>query len=182
VLDRTSTPSLPCSAVVAVTTEPTGRDHNPLDYDQWICEPETVGYEELPLLAEVHRMVGKAVALAGGSVPPVGSTAWWSAGPVSRIAGLLVLAEARLVDDPDALVAEQLKAVSVAISGALDWSANAYRLIFEAPGQIALRRAVAATPIRCAHRGCLVVVSVEHPLPDDWSVVQCFRHGKQDTA
>jgi hypothetical protein len=78
-------------------------------------------YDELMLLAEVHRLVGKVIELAGGSVPPVGTPAWWSAEPTSRIAGLLVLAEARLIDDPQRLAAEQLKAASVAISGTLDW-------------------------------------------------------------
>jgi hypothetical protein len=63
-----STPPLPGSAVVAVTTaEPTRdqEDHDPLHYDQWICEPEMVGYEELPLLAEVHRLVDTVIEQAG---------------------------------------------------------------------------------------------------------------------
>lgn len=30
-------------------------------------------YDELMLLAEVHRLVGKVIELAGGSVPPVGT-------------------------------------------------------------------------------------------------------------
>jgi hypothetical protein len=134
---------------------------------------------------EVRRLVEpivRSARLRHRSLPSVGSAAWWSSPDDVRLATILLLGESYIMYSPADAAAAQLKAVSVAISGALDWSANAYRLIFEAPGQIALRRAVAATPIRCAHRGCLVVVSVEHPLPDDWSVVQCFRHGKQDTA
>jgi hypothetical protein len=117
-------------AVVVVMTDELTRDqqdHNPLDYDCCICEPDTVGYEELVLLAEVHRIVSEAIKGAGGSVPPVGSPAWWSADPASRIAGLLVLCEARLVDDPHRIAAEQLRDVSLAISGAMDWRAFANR-------------------------------------------------------
>ncbi len=104
-------------------TEPTKdqQDHDPLAYDQQICEPETVRYEELPLLVEVHRLVGRAVEMAGGPVPPVGSPQWWSAAPMARLAGLLVLAERYLLDDPHRIAADQLKAVSLAISGAMDW-------------------------------------------------------------
>jgi hypothetical protein len=85
-------------------------------------------YEDVELLAEVHRLVGEVIKLAGGSVPAVGSPAWWSAGPMVRIASLLLLAESRLLDDdPHALAADQLKAVSLAISGALDWREFANR-------------------------------------------------------
>jgi hypothetical protein len=84
-------------------------------------------YEEFLLLAEVHRLVTKGIAEAGGLVPPVGSSAWWSAPDTGKVAGLLVLSEARLINDPHALAAEQLKAVSLAISGALDWREFANR-------------------------------------------------------
>jgi len=84
--------------------------------------PDTVGYEELRLLAEVYRLVDKAVALAGGSVPPVGSPAWWAAKPQARIASLLVLAEAYLVTEPH-LIARMIKDASVAISSSENWSA-----------------------------------------------------------
>jgi hypothetical protein len=84
----------------------TGLDH--LDYD------------DVELLAEVHRIVSEVRELAG-SLPRVGSPQWWAAEPIARIAGLLVLAEARLVDDPHQLAAEQLKAVSIATSGGMDW-------------------------------------------------------------
>jgi hypothetical protein len=87
-------------------------------------------YDELLLLAEVHRITREAIKLAGGSVSAVGSPAWWSAGPMVRIASLLVLAESRLLDDdPHALAADQLKAVSLAISGGMDWRTFANRQV-----------------------------------------------------
>lgn len=104
-LGGASRPSLQ-AAVVAVTAV---EQHGPLDYD------------DEQLRDEVHQLVSKAVALAGGSAPAVGTPAWRSAEPLPRIAGLLVLAEARLIDDPELIAAEQLRAVSMAISGALDW-------------------------------------------------------------
>ncbi len=86
-----------------------------------VLDVPAIDYDEIQMLAEVHRMTSKVIELAGGSVPPVGSPQWWSAEPITRIAGLLVLAEARLIDDPHQLAAEQIKAVSVAISGGMDW-------------------------------------------------------------
>jgi hypothetical protein len=82
-------------------TEP-ARDHpetHPLDYDWLICEPDPIGPERSALVTEVHRLIDKAIGLAG----------------------LLVLAERYLLDDPHQLAAKQLKAVSLAISGAIDW-------------------------------------------------------------
>lgn len=98
-------------------------------------------YDELALLAEVHQFVSKATALAGGSAPAAGSPQWWSAEPQARLAGLLVLAERYLLEDPHRLAAEQLKAVSLAISGALDWSAFANRPSFGSHAEIVARRA-----------------------------------------
>jgi hypothetical protein len=86
-------------------------------------------YDELRLLAEVHKLTGEVIKLAGGSVPPVGSAAWWSAPDAAKVAGLLVLAESRLLDDPHQLAAEQLREVSIAISGAMDWRRFADRHI-----------------------------------------------------
>ncbi len=140
-LGGTVAPALPCS-VGATVSEPTRdqQDHDPLEYDRWICEPEAIGYEDLPLFAEVHRLVGRAVELAGGSVPAVGSPQWWSAEPVARLAGLLVLAEHHLLADPERIAAEQLRAVSVAISGGMDWSGAAHRLVFDSYAKVAARR------------------------------------------
>jgi hypothetical protein len=78
-------------------------------------------YDELLLLAEVHRITSKVIKLAGGSVPALGSPDWRSAREAAKVAGLLVLAEARLMDDPRQVASEQLRAVSVAISGGMDW-------------------------------------------------------------
>lgn len=97
-------------------------------------------YDDVEALGEVHRLVTKVIKLAGGSVPPVGSAAWWSAPDAAKVASLLVLAEARLIDDPHRIAAEQLREVSKAISGGLDWSAAAHRLAYERPGVLAARR------------------------------------------
>jgi hypothetical protein len=136
------------------------------------------------LHTEVRRLVDAAVRLARlrhRALPAVGSAAWWSAPDDVRLATILVLGESYVIRGPAEAAAAQLKAVSNAISGALDWSANAHRLIFESPGKLAARRAVVATPVRCAHRGCPAVVSVEHPLPD-FRTVRCPRHDNHSEA
>jgi hypothetical protein len=81
-------------------------------------------YEDVELLAEVHRIANEVVADVG-SVPALGSADWWSAPHAGKVASLLVLAEARLIDDPHLIAAEQLRDVSKAISGELDWRAFA---------------------------------------------------------
>lgn len=97
-------------------------------------------YEDLQLFAEVHRLIAKAVELAGGSVPQVGSPRWWDAAPLVKLAALLVLVEHHLLVDPERIAAEQLRAVSVAISGGMDWSGTAHRLIFDSHAKVAARR------------------------------------------
>jgi hypothetical protein len=82
-------------------------------------------YEDVELLAEVHRITSKVIKLAGGSVPALGSPDWRSAPDAGKVASLLVLAEARLSDDPRQVASEQLRAVSVAISGGMNWRAFA---------------------------------------------------------
>ncbi len=121
-LDRVSPSPLPSQQVVAVT----GLDH--------------LGYEDLELFAEIHRLVAKAVELASCSVPAVGSEQWWNGDPMARVAALLVVAEHHLLADPERIAAEQLKAVSVAISGGMDWSAAAHRLVFDSHAKVAARR------------------------------------------
>ncbi|MGH4001737.1 MAG: hypothetical protein ACRDTJ_30235, partial [Pseudonocardiaceae bacterium] len=124
-------------AVVAVTDRLADRPTFPmLDGSSGL----SIDYDELALLVEVHRLVDKAVALAGESVPPVGSSQWWDAEPMVRLAALLLLAEHHLLADPERIAAEQLKAVSVAISGAKDWSAAAHRLVFDSHAKVAERR------------------------------------------
>ncbi len=97
-------------------------------------------YDDLRLLIEVHRMTAKAGELAGGSVPLVGSPSWWSAEPMARYAGVLVLAERYLLDDPHQLAAEMVKDVSLAISTGMDWSAAAHRLVYDSHAKVAERR------------------------------------------
>lgn len=86
-----------------------------------LMDVSALDYDEIQLLTAVHELTSKVIELAGGSVPPVGSPDWWTAEPITRIAGLMVLAEARLIDDPHQLAAEQLRDVSLAISGEMDW-------------------------------------------------------------
>lgn len=96
-------------------------------------------YEDLELFAEVHRLVAKAVMLAG-AMPVVGSSAWWTAPALQRLVALLVVAEHHLLADPDRIVAQQLKAASVAISQGMDWSAATYRLVFDSRAKVLARR------------------------------------------
>lgn len=103
-LGSASRPSLPEMVTV------NGLDH--LDYDD-------VGF-----LTEVHRIVGVAAELAG-SVPAAGSPQWWSAEPMARLAGLLVLGERYLLEDPHAIAAQMIKDASVAVSSSGRWSAAA---------------------------------------------------------
>jgi len=93
---------------------------------------------EAELLAEVHRLTyiaarvrrvqtwvewvdGRAVVKRDRpepALPVVGSLEWWEAPERIRIAALLTLAKAYLLADPERMVAERLKAASVAISDA----------------------------------------------------------------
>lgn len=127
---------------------------------------DSLEYGELQLLAEVHRFTSKAVELAGGAIPPVGSAQWWDAEPMARLAGLLVLAEARLIDD--------LKDMAAVIRDGKDWRAFANLPSFGSHAEVVARRAVPVTPVRCGHSGCGEVLSVKHPL--DLSTVRCKRH------
>lgn len=81
-------------------------------------------HEDVEFLADVRRLVGKAIAVAG-SVPAAGSPAWMTAAPAAQIAGLLVLAEAYLINDPHQVAAEMIKDASVAVSSSRRWSAAA---------------------------------------------------------
>lgn len=84
----------------------------------------------IEMLAEVHRIVHQVVGLARserGGVPAVGTQPWWGASPISQIAGLLVLAEAWLITDPDRIAREQLKAMSSDLAGARNWAKAARR-------------------------------------------------------
>jgi hypothetical protein len=80
-------------------------------------------YEDLELFVAVHRLVTKVIKLAGGSVPAAGSPQWWSAEPMARVAGLLVVAEAHLVSNPHQIAAEMIKDMSVSVSSSRRWPA-----------------------------------------------------------
>ncbi|MGH3769601.1 MAG: hypothetical protein ACRDS0_24595 [Pseudonocardiaceae bacterium] len=82
-----------------------------------------LSYEDVQFLAEVHRLVTKAEALAGGCVPAAGTDEWFAASPMKRLAALLVLAERYLIEDPHAIAAEMIKDASVAVSSDGRWSA-----------------------------------------------------------
>lgn len=138
-----STSLLP-RAVATVTVEPI-RDlpeTHPLDYDWLIREPDPIGRERSALVTEVHRITDRVAMLAGGgAIPAPGSPRWWAAGPLPRLAGLLVLAEQAVLTDPHQLARRQVRDVSMVISRALDWSAVAHRLAYDRPEVIAARRA-----------------------------------------
>ena len=85
---------------------------------------------EVELLTEVHRLVEEVVQLARaecGPIPGVRSPAWWTAPLAARIAAILILGEAYLVFDPERAVEDRLKAMSVDLSQAHDWTAAAWR-------------------------------------------------------
>lgn len=122
-LDRTSTPPLACSAVVAVT------DVTALDY------------EELALLDEVHRLVDREIRRAReryGPIAAVGTASWRAAPQFIRLAALLVCAEAWLIQGPERVIAERFKAMAVDLSQAHDWAAASCRL---SNAELAARRA-----------------------------------------
>lgn len=87
---------------------------------------DAMDYDDLLVLAEVRRVVAKAVELAGGSgTPALSDSAWRTAPPAAKIASLLVLAEAYLVTDPHLIAAQMIKDASVAISSSGNWSVAA---------------------------------------------------------
>lgn len=75
------------------------------------------------LHAEVFRLiqVAKGSSRSGSALPSVGSELWWQATDRTRIASLLLLSAAWLMDPPQDRVARALKEISLAISGAVDW-------------------------------------------------------------
>lgn len=105
-----------------------------------VIDVTALDYDELQLLAEVNRLVDKAAELAGGSVPAVGTPAWWDAEPMARIAALLALGQQYLLDDPHQLAAEMVKDASSAISTGMDWASAAQRLVYDSHAKVAERR------------------------------------------
>ena len=79
-------------------------------------------YDDLDVLAEVDRITTMAFAVAGCDVPALSDPAWLTAPPAAKIARLLVLAEAYLINHPHQSAAQMMKDASVAISNGRDWS------------------------------------------------------------
>lgn len=87
--------------------------------------------DDAELLFEVHRLVHPQVraarAVAGGTVPGVGSPAWWAAPDGVRRAALLILGEAWLIHDPDRAVRRRLRELSWDLAAGHDWAAASRR-------------------------------------------------------
>jgi len=80
--------------------------------------------------AEIWRIVAPLLAEARrefGYVAPVESTQWWDGTDATKLGGILVLALAWAVNDPQRRGAEQLKQDAVDISRAVDWTAASRR-------------------------------------------------------
>jgi hypothetical protein len=75
------------------------------------------------------------------------------------------------VSDP--LAWRALKEAAVAISGMIDWRAEAEHYSY---AELVRRRAVPVTPIYCQHDHCHAVVSVPHPLLEDLLATRCGFH------
>lgn len=108
-----------------------------------------------PGVREVSWVDGRAVVRRAlpPSLPDVGSPEWWAAPSRTRIASLLVLAEAQLVADPDRQMRERLRQVSQAISSGMDWSETARHMSY---AELERRRAEPGPNARQVDRGSLV--------------------------
>lgn len=85
--------------------------------------------DDLDLLIAVHQVVDAVLGHARphGPLPAIGTPTWYAAPAAVQIGTLLVLAEAWLVHDPELAIAERLKAASIDLSDAHDWSAASRR-------------------------------------------------------
>jgi hypothetical protein len=86
--------------------------------------------DDVAVLAAAHAAADRLVRAARayhGSIPPVGSPEWFDAPCVVQAATLVILGEAYFIADPKRAAIQQLKAISVAISEGLDWSAASRR-------------------------------------------------------
>ena len=72
-------------------------------------------------------------------LPDVDSAAWWDAPARIRIAALVLLAREQLTVQRQ--LAEQQRAVSVAVSTGMDWAAAAHHLVYAPHRVLAARRA-----------------------------------------
>ncbi len=94
--------------------------------------------DDAELHAEVHRLVHPRMLVARelcGRVPGTGTSAWWAAPDDAKIAGLLVLAEAWVIHDPERAVRQRLREMSYDLSQATDWTSAAQR-----PSHVELER------------------------------------------
>jgi hypothetical protein len=134
-----------------------GRAHvNPA----WVEQLERERVEDAKIRDAVCRLIARATC----AMLPVGSPEWWDAPAAVQLASVAVAGQEYVPETPE-------KAAAVAISGALNWRAETDRPPFT---ELALRRAIPVTPVRCQHQdGCRAVLSVEHPLPER---VLCTRH------
>jgi len=83
------------------------------------------------LLAEVGRLVAPAIVAGrrahGGRLVGVGEPAWWDAADEVKLAGVLVLALAWCLHDPERAVRQRLRELSYDLSAATDWAAASRR-------------------------------------------------------
>lgn len=84
--------------------------------------------EDIDLLAEVQRVVTKALAAAGavGSVK-FGSPEWWRASDAEKAARLGILAEAFVIQDPHKIALDIVKQTSLDVWEGTDWTALSRR-------------------------------------------------------
>ena len=105
------------------TSRHPGTDHGELTAPGRLDAPD--------LLAEVGRLVASAIAAGrrahGGRLVGVGEPAWWDAADEVKLAGVLVLAEAWVIHDPEQAVRRRLREMSYDLSAATDWTAASRR-------------------------------------------------------
>ena len=129
------------------------------------------------LLAAVHALVDPIVAATQrecGPLPSMKSDEFLLASRRVRVATLLVVAEAYLVEDPHQVIRAALRSASGDVHGGetTRWASFAARTPRSA---VLAARAQAVTPVRCTRPGCSNIVSVRHPLPD-LTRVECHDH------
>lgn len=133
-------------------------------------EPHRSGVD---LLATVFHLVDPLVRAARahyGGIPTVGDADWWNAPADVQLAAVLLVAKAFLLAE-QLRAADALKGAAVAVSrSGIRWASD-----LTSYAELQRRRAELVTPVRCTQRGCAVVVSVPHPLPN-LNTVLCARH------
>ena len=129
----------------------------------WIEQRERERAEEAMLRDVVHRLIARATCVHGVLKP--GSPEWYEAPATVQLASVAAWAGGQYLPETP------IREASKAISGALDWRAEASKPSY---AELQRRRAVPVTPVRCQHpNGCARVHYLEHPLPD---VYWCSHH------